>query len=180
MSLVIAGGVEHVAGAVVMAKPAAALRDPAWADTTRLALRQPADGAIRHRLDAETAEHVAVEHGIARADQDRFALRSQQRAGAAAAAGLFAGEIVPIAVPRPQGPALEVAADEHPRPDTTLESLAKLQPIVHPGGTVTAGNASGINDGSCALLLASEAAVRAHGLTPRATWPRRSRASRRA
>ena len=174
MSLVIAGGVESMSRApFVMAKPAAAYaRDLAWADTT-LGWRfvNPRMQA-QYGIDSmpETAEHVAAEHGIARADQDRFALRSQQRAGAAAAAGLFAGEMVPIAIPRPKGPALDVTADEHPRPGTTLESLAKLQPIVHPGGTVTAGNASGINDGSCALLLASEAAVRAHGLKPRARY----------
>ena len=120
MSLVIAGGVESMSRApFVMAKPAAAYaRDLAWADTT-LGWRfvNPRMQA-QYGIDSmpETAEHVAAEHGIARADQDRFALRSQQRAGAAAAAGLFAGEIVPIAIPRPKGPALEVAADEHPRP----------------------------------------------------------------
>jgi acetyl-CoA acyltransferase len=174
MSLVIAGGVESMSRApFVMGKPAAAYaRDLAWADTT-LGWRfvNPRMQA-QYGIDSmpETAEHVAAEHRVCRADQDRFALRSQQRAAAAAAAGLFADEIVPIAVPRAKGAALEVAIDEHPRPDTTLESLAKLPPIVHAGGTITAGNASGINDGSGALLLASEAAVRAHGLTPRARY----------
>jgi 3-oxoadipyl-CoA thiolase len=174
MALVIAGGVESMSRApFVMAKPAAAYaRDLAWADTT-LGWRfvNPRMQA-QYGIDSmpETAEHVAAEHRVCRADQDRFALRSQQRAAAAAAAGLFADEIVPIAVPRAKGAALEVAIDEHPRPDTTLESLAKLPPIVHAGGTITAGNASGINDGSGALLLASEAAVRAHGLTPRARY----------
>ena len=174
MSLVIAGGVESMSRApFVMAKPGAAYaRDLAWADTT-LGWRfvNPRMQA-QYGIDSmpETAEHVAAEHRVCRADQDRFALRSQQRAAAAAAAGLFAEEIVPIAVARAKGPALEVTADEHPRPDTTLESLAKLPPIVHAGGTITAGNASGINDGSGALLLASEAAVRAHGLTPRARY----------
>jgi len=174
MALVIAGGVESMSRApFVMAKPAAAYaRDLAWADTT-LGWRfvNPRMQA-QYGIDSmpETAEHVAAEHRVCRADQDRFALRSQQRAAAAAAAGLFAEEIVPIAVARAKGPALEVTADEHPRPDTTLESLAKLPPIVHAGGTITAGNASGINDGSGALLLASEAAVRAHGLTPRARY----------
>ncbi|AMY10776.1 Beta-ketoadipyl-CoA thiolase [Luteitalea pratensis] len=174
MSLVIAGGVESMSRApFVMGKPAAAYaRDLAWADTTLGWRFVNPRMQTQYGIDSmpETAEHVAAEHGIARVDQDRFALRSQQRAAAAAATGLFAGEIVPIVIPRPKGAALEVATDEHPRPETTLESLAKLQPIVHPGGTVTAGNASGINDGSCALLLASEAAVRAHGLTPRARY----------
>ena len=174
MSLVIAGGVESMSRApFVMGKPAAAYaRDLAWADTTLGWRFVNPRMQTQYGIDSmpETAEHVAAEHGIARVDQDRFALRSQQRACAAAATGLFAGEIVPIVIPRPKGAALEVATDEHPRPETTLESLAKLQPIVHPGGTVTAGNASGINDGSCALLLASEAAVRAHGLTPRARY----------
>jgi 3-oxoadipyl-CoA thiolase len=174
MSLVIAGGVESMSRApFVMAKPAAAyVRDLAWADST-LGWRfvNPRMQA-QYGIDSmpETAEHVAAAHRVCREDQDRFALRSQQRAAAAAAAGVLAEEIVPIAVPRAKGPAIEIAADEHPRPDTTLEALARLPPIVHPGGTVTAGNASGINDGSCALLLASEAAVRAHGLTPRARY----------
>jgi acetyl-CoA acetyltransferase family protein len=119
---------------------------------------------------AETAEHVAAEHGIARADQDRFAERSQQRAGAAMAAGIFADEIVPVTAPQAKGPAIEVAVDEHPRPTTTFAMLSQLRPIVSASGTVTAGNASGINDGSCALLLASEDAVRSHGLTPRARY----------
>ena len=109
---------------------------------------------------AETAENVAAEWKVSRADQDAFALRSQQRAGAAIAAGRFADEIVPVTVPQRKGP-VTVSADEHPRPDTTLEALAKLKPIVRPDGTVTAGNASGINDGACAVLLASEEAVEA-------------------
>jgi len=173
-SLVIAGGVESMSRApFVMAKPQAAwARDVAVADTT-LGWRfvNPRMEA-RYGIDsmAETAEHVAVEHRVCREDQDRFAQRSQARAGAAAAAGLFADEIVPIAVPQAKGAPIEVTADEHPRPATTFEMLATLKPIVHPGGTVTAGNASGINDGSCALLLASEEAVRAHGLTPRARY----------
>ena len=114
----------------------------------------------------ETAENVAEDYQVARADQDAFALRSQQRARAAAA-GYFAAEIVPVVVPGNSGP-LTVATDEHPRPDTTLEGLAKLKPIVRNGGTVTAGNASGINDGAAAMILASEEAARRHGLTPRA------------
>jgi len=117
----------------------------------------------------ETAENVAEECGVSREAQDAFAWRSQQRATRAAAAGILAEEIVPVAVPRKSGP-VEVCADEHPRPDTTLEALARLKPIVKANGTVTAGNASGVNDGAGALLVASEAAVREHGLTPRARF----------
>ena len=114
----------------------------------------------------ETAEHVAEAYGIARADQDAFALRSQQRTAAAARAGFFAAELVSVEVPGRKGAATVVAADEHPRPDTTLDALARLKPIVRPSGTVTAGNASGVNDGAAALLLASGRAAAAHGLTP--------------
>jgi acetyl-CoA acetyltransferase family protein len=115
----------------------------------------------------ETAENVAAEFGIARADQDAFALRSQQRAAAAIAAGRLAQEIVAVKIPAKRGDPVIVARDEHPR-ETTLEALARLAGIVRPDGTVTAGNASGVNDGSCATLIASEAAARRHGLTPRA------------
>jgi acetyl-CoA acetyltransferase family protein len=118
---------------------------------------------------AETAENVAAEWKVSRGDQDAFALRSQQRAGAAIAAGRFDDEIVPVTVPQRKGP-VTVSTDEHPRPDTTLEALSRLKPIVRPDGTVTAGNASGINDGACAILLASEGAVRSHHLTPRARF----------
>lgn len=117
----------------------------------------------------ETAENVAEQCGISRESQDAFACRSQLRAAQAMAAGRLAEEIVPVAAPRKKGTE-RVAADEHPRPDTTPEGLARLKPIVKPDGTVTAGNASGVNDGACALLLASEAAVREHGLTPRARF----------
>jgi 3-oxoadipyl-CoA thiolase len=116
----------------------------------------------------ETAENVAEDYQIARADQDAFALRSQQRARAAAAAGYFAEEIVSVEVPGGKAGPVKVAADEHPRPDTTLGGLAKLKPIVRNPGTVTAGNASGINDGAAAMILASEDAAKRHGLTPRA------------
>jgi 3-oxoadipyl-CoA thiolase len=112
----------------------------------------------------ETAENVAAEFGVARADQDAFALRSQQRYFAARARGFFAGEIVPVAVPGRKGETV-VAEDEHPR-ETTLDALAKLKPVVKPEGTVTAGNASGVNDGAVATLIASEAAAARHGLTP--------------
>jgi len=117
----------------------------------------------------ETAENVAEQFSISRADQDAFALRSQQRAGRAMADGTFADEIVPVSVPRRKQDPLVVSDDEHPRPDTTAEALAKLgTPFRRDGGTVTAGNASGVNDGACALLLGSEAGARRWNLTPRA------------
>ena len=119
-------------------------------------------------LMPETAEIVAEEFHVSRADQDAFAFRSQQRAAAATKAGLLAQEIASVTIPQKKGDPIVVKADEHPRPDTTLEALAKLKGVVKPEGTVTAGNASGINDGACALLLASEDAVRRHGLTPKA------------
>ena len=111
---------------------------------------------------------MAEEFQISRADQDAFALRSQQRAGKAIASGYFAKEIVAVEIPGRKGEVIKVDKDEHPRPDTTLEQLAKLKPFVRNPGTVTAGNASGVNDGAAAMILASEAAVKAHGLTPRA------------
>jgi 3-oxoadipyl-CoA thiolase len=116
----------------------------------------------------ETGENVAEEFQVTRADQDAFALRSQQRAGQAIAAGYFAKEIVPVEIAGRKGETVKVDKDEHPRPDTTLEQLAKLKTPFRNPGTVTAGNASGVNDGAAALILASEAAVKAHGLTPRA------------
>ena len=116
----------------------------------------------------ETAENVAEQYGVTREDQDRFALRSQQKAAAAQARGRFEREIVPVELPpRKRGAAAEsFTVDEHPRPDTTLETLAKLRPAFRAGGSVTAGNASGINDGACAVLVASERAVARYGLTP--------------
>jgi len=116
----------------------------------------------------ETAENVAEEFHVGRADQDAFAYRTQQRWARAHAAGFFKQEIVAVPVAQKKGDAKIFDTDEHPRPDTTLDGLAKLKPIVKPNGTVTAGNASGINDGACALLLASQAAVAKHRLTPRA------------
>ncbi len=118
----------------------------------------------------ETAENVASEYGVSREAQDAFAFRSQQRAAKAIDDGRIAEEIVPVAVARKKGPAVEVSVDEHPRPETTIEGLAKLRPVVRADGTVTAGNASGVNDGACALLLASEAAVGKYGLKPRARF----------
>ena len=116
----------------------------------------------------ETGENVAEEFQITRADQDAFALRSQQRAGMAIAKGYFDTEIVPVQVPGRKGDVTTVDRDEHPRPDTTLEQLAKLKTPFRNPGTVTAGNASGVNDGAAALIVASEDAMKAHGLTPRA------------
>jgi len=116
----------------------------------------------------ETAENVAEEFHVDRADQDAFAYRTQQRWARANAAGFFKQEIVAVPVPQKNGDAKIFDTDEHPRPDTTLDALAKLKPIVKPNGTVTAGNASGVNDGACALLLASRVAVAKHRLTPRA------------
>src|SRR5204863_9596864 len=106
----------------------------------------------------ETAENVAEQYGVNRESQDQFALRSQQRAGAAQKAGVFAEEIAPIPIPGPKGSVKDVTEDEFPRPDSTIEALAKLQPPFKKGGTVTAGNSSGVNDGACALFVASESA----------------------
>jgi acetyl-CoA acyltransferase len=116
----------------------------------------------------ETGEIVAEEFHISREDQDAFALRSQQRAADAIRSCRMSEEIIAVPVAGKKGETNLFSVDEHPRPDTTMEALAKLKGIVKPGGTVTAGNASGVNDGACALLLASEAAVRKHGLTPKA------------
>jgi acetyl-CoA acetyltransferase family protein len=116
----------------------------------------------------ETAENVAVDYKIARVDQDAFALRSQQRWAAAHKDGFFRREIVPVTLPQKKGDPKNFDTDEHPRPDTTLDQLGKLKGVVKPDGTVTAGNASGVNDGACALILASEAAAKKHGLKVRA------------
>jgi acetyl-CoA acetyltransferase family protein len=115
----------------------------------------------------ETGENVAAEFGISREDQDRFALRSQERALAAQSSGLFAGEIVPVSVTAKRGQVTVVSADEHPR-ETSLEALARLPTPFRAGGTVTAGNSSGVNDGACGLVLASGAAIKRYGLTARA------------
>lgn len=168
--LAIAGGVESMSRApFVMAKQTAAFGRNAEIYDTTLGWR-----FVNRKLEeqygtdsmAETAENVADEFGVSRGDQDAFALRSQQRAEAAIASGVFDAEIVPVTVPQRRGEPVVVDTDEHPRAGSTLEGLAKLQPIVRKGGTVTAGNASGINDGACALLLASEAAAGRHGLEP--------------
>jgi acetyl-CoA acyltransferase len=124
----------------------------------------------RYGVDSmpETGENVAADYQISRADQDQFALRSQQRAVAAQANGRLAAEIVPVTIPRRKGDPVTVDRDEHPRAETTLEGLAKLPTPFRAGGTVTAGNASGVNDGAAALIIASESAARRHGLTPMA------------
>ena len=170
--LIIAGGVESMSRApYVMAKADAAFSRAAKLEDTTLGWRfiNPLMKE-KYGVDsmAETAENVAEEFHISRADQDAFAHRSQQRAAAAIASGAMAEELVPVTIPQRKGAPLVVDKDEHPRPDTTLEALAALKPIVKPTGTVTAGNASGINDGACALLLASEAAIKTYGLTPKA------------
>ena len=117
----------------------------------------------------ETGENVAEEYNVSREDQDGFALSSQQRAAKAQSSGFFAEEIVPVEIPGKKGPAI-VSTDEHPRPETTLEALAKLRPAFRTPGTVTAGNASGVNDGAAAMIVASEESVKRHGLTPRARF----------
>ena len=124
----------------------------------------------KYGVDAmpETGENVAQDFQISRADQDAFAIRSQQNAGKAIASGYFAEEIVAVMAPGGKAGPISVDKDEHPRPETTLEGLSKLRPIVRKDGTVTAGNALGVNDGACAMILASAAAVKKHGLTPRA------------
>lgn len=167
--LVLAGGVEGMSRApYVMAKAGDALSRTQQLEDTTLGWRMvnPAMRA-RYGVDsmAQTAENLAVELGITRADQDAFALRSQQRAARAAAEGRFAAEITPVAAIK-AGRAGDVLADEQPRPDSTLEKIASLKPIVSPEGSVTAGNASGLNDGACALLIASEDAVARYGLRP--------------
>ncbi|MCK9986875.1 MAG: acetyl-CoA acyltransferase [Azoarcus sp.] len=170
--LMIAGGVESMSRApFVLGKADSAFSRSAKIEDTTIGWRfvNPLMKA-QFGIDSmpETAENVAREFGVARADQDAFALRSQQRWAAANERGFFAREILPVEIPRKKGDPLIFGADEHPRPDTTLEALAKLKGVVRPDGSVTAGNASGVNDGACALLLASEDAARRHGLTPRA------------
>ena len=171
--LVIAGGVESMSRApFVLGKTDRAFARGAALEDSTLGWRfvNPVFAA-RFGVDsmAETAENLAAERGIARADQDAFALRSQARYARALARGFFASEIVPVAVQGAGKPSPHwVGADEHPRPDTTLGALAKLKGVVRPEGSVTAGNASGINDGAAALLVASEAAAGRFGLEPRA------------
>ena len=170
--LMIAGGVESMSRApFVMGKAESAYaRNAAIYDTTigwRFINPLMKKVYETHSMP-QTADNVAQEFSVSRADQDAFALRSQQRWAAAHAAGRFADELVPVLVPRKKGDPIVFDTDEHPRPETTLEMLAKLKGVNGADLTVTAGNASGVNDGACALLLASAAGVKAHGLTPRA------------
>ena len=169
--LMIAGGVESMTRApFVMGKANTAFSRTAeifdttigWRFINRLMKQQ-------HGVDSmpETAENVATDFNISRADQDTMAMRSQQRAARAQAEGIFSREITPVQIPQKKGEFVSVVRDEHPR-ETSLESLARLKGVVRPDGSVTAGNASGVNDGACALLIAGEAAVKQHGLTPRA------------
>jgi acetyl-CoA acyltransferase len=169
--LMIAGGVESMTRApFVMGKADSAFsRNAAIYDTTigwRFVNRLMKE---RYGVDSmpETAENVATDYRISRADQDLFAVASQNKAAAAQQNGTLAQEITPVVIPQKKGDPVTVLQDEHPRA-TSLEALAKLKSIVRPDGTVTAGNASGVNDGACALLLASEEAAKRHGLTPKA------------
>lgn len=170
-ALMLAGGVESMSRApFVMAKAESAFSRSAKIEDTTIGWRfiNPLLKA-KYGVDSmpETAENVAAEFKVSRADQDAFALRSQQRAAGAIAAGRLAEEIVPVTIAQKKGDPLVVRKDEHPR-QTTLEALATLKGVVRPDGTVTAGNASGVNDGACAVLLASAEAVRKYGLKPRA------------
>ena len=166
----IAGGVESMSRApFVMPKADTAFSRKAeiydttigWRFVNKLMKQQ-------YGVDAmpETAENVAEDYQISREDQDAFALRSQAKAGKAQASGRLAKEITPVTIPQRRGDAIVVDTDEHPRPETTLEQLAKLKAPFRDGGCVTAGNASGVNDGSAAMIIASEAAAKRHGLTP--------------
>lgn len=172
MDVMIAGGVESMSRApMVMGKAESAFSRKAEIFDTTVGWRfvNPVMEA-RYGVDSmpNTAENVADQFGVSRADQDAFALRSQQRAGAAQASGIFVEEIVPVMVPRRRQEALAITDDEHLRPQTTLRDLANLKTPFRDGGTVTAGNASGVNDGACALLLASHSAVIEQNLKPKA------------
>ena len=170
--LVIAGGVESMSRAPFVVAKA----DEAFSRSMRLEDTTIGWRFVNPRMKQmygtdsmpETGETVAEEFGISRSDQDAFAFRSQQRAADAIGSCRLSQEIVPVPVPQRKGEPLQFRVDEHPRPDTTLEGLAKLKPIAKPGGTITAGNASGVNDGACALLLASEAGAKRYGVVPKA------------
>ncbi|HXA92401.1 MAG TPA: 3-oxoadipyl-CoA thiolase [Steroidobacteraceae bacterium] len=170
--VIIAGGVESMSRApFVMPKADAAFTRQAQIFDTTIGWRF-VNPRMQERFGVdsmpETGENVAQQFGISRQDQDRFALRSQQRAAAAAARGFFATELIPVEIPQRKGAPIVVTRDEHPRPETTLEQLAKLPAPFRAGGTVTAGNASGVNDGACALVIASEQAAARYRLNPRA------------
>ena len=169
-SIVIAGGVESMSRApFVMGKSETAFSRSAKVEDTTIGWRfVNTKMKEKYGTDSmpETAENLAEECHISREDQDAFAFRSQRRTAEAVAAGRFCDEIIPVSIAGKKGESQIINKDEHPRPETTLEALAKLKPIVKPNGTITAGNASGVNDGACALLLASESAVAQYGLTP--------------
>src|SRR4051812_9094985 len=170
IELAIAGGIESMSRApFVMGKAAEAFSRAAELQDTTIGWRF-INPLMKQQYGVdqmpETAENVAEDYQVARKDQDAFALRSQQRAGKAMAADFFAAEIVPVEVPGGKAGPVVVGKDEHPRPDTTMEGLAKLKPFVRNPGTITAGNASGVNDGAAAMVIASEKAAKAHGLTP--------------
>jgi 3-oxoadipyl-CoA thiolase len=172
IELAIAGGVESMTRApFVMGKAAEAFQRSSEVFDTTIGWRfvNPLMKA-QYGVDAmpETGENVAEEFQVARKDQDAFALRSQQRAGKAIGSGFFAEEIVPVEAPGGKAGPTVVDKDEHPRPDTTADTLAKLKAFVRSPGTLTAGNSSGVNDGAAAMIVASEAAIERHGLTPRA------------
>jgi 3-oxoadipyl-CoA thiolase len=171
-SLVLAGGVESMSRApFVMGKADSAFSRTTKLEDTTLGWRfvNPAMKTL-YGTDSmpETGENVAAEFSISREDQDAFAYRSQQRAAAAMQNGILAEELTPVTITPRKGPPVVFDKDEHPRPDTTLEALAALKPVVKADGTITAGNASGVNDGACALLLASEGAAKRYGLKPKA------------
>jgi 3-oxoadipyl-CoA thiolase len=170
ISLAIAGGVESMSRApFVMPKAGSAFSRTAEIYDTTIGWRFPNPRMLKMYGNAsmpETAENVAEKYKVDRASQDAFALRSQLRAAAAQRAGVFAEEIVPVQIPGPKGSVKTVSEDEHIRPDTTLEALAKLPTPFRQNGTVTAGNASGINDGACAMFVASEQAAAKFGLKP--------------
>jgi acetyl-CoA acyltransferase len=171
-SFIIAGGVESMSRApFVLNKADASFSRGVKLEDTTIGWRfiNPLM-KTKYGVDSmpETGEIVAEEFHISRKDQDAFALRSQQRAAEATRNGRLAEEIVPVPIPQKKGAPVVFSTDEQPRPDTSLEALSKLKGVVKPDGTVTAGNASGVNDGACALILANEAAARKHGLTPRA------------
>jgi len=168
-SLIIAGGVESMTRApFVMGKPDSAFSRSASLQDTTMGWRF-VNKALKEAYGVdtmpETAENVAIDYGVSRADQDAFALASQNKAATAIAEGIFTREIVPVTILQKKGDPLVFAQDEHPRA-TTIEALAKLKGVVRPDGSVTAGNASGINDGACALLIASTEAAEQHGLKP--------------
>ena len=170
--LIVAGGVESMSRApFVLPKADSAFSRNAEVFDTTIGWRF-VNPALKQKYGTdsmpETGENVAADFNISRADQDKFALRSQQRTAAAQARGFFESELIPVEIPQRKGKPLVVTRDEHPRPETTLEQLAKLPAPFRANGTVTAGNASGVNDGACALVIASEAVARRYGLTPRA------------